>query len=84
MSSKLVCYLVAGAVLALLGGCGRDEVRADFMDGCVHSGVSKSVCKCVFEKVEPDLRAMHASGRMAPGEVLGQRIVQASMVCLRN
>jgi len=72
------------ACMALLGGCGRDAVKADFMEGCVQSGVSKSLCKCIFSKVESQLRAMEASQQLAPSDEVQLELVQATQVCLRE
>ncbi len=51
------------------------------MEGCVQGGVSKSICKCIFGKIEPELRQMHAGQRV---EGLGQRMTQATAACLRE
>jgi hypothetical protein len=72
------------ALLIPLVGCGRDQARADFMDGCVQGGASASICKCIFGKMEGDLRAMHASQRVSLSDEAGQRLVQATATCLRD
>lgn len=84
MTSRLPCRLAALTLLAALSGCGRDVVKADFMEGCVQSGVSKSICKCIFGKMEPDLRAMQAAGRTSPGAEVRQRLMQATAACARE
>ncbi|WP_157754946.1 hypothetical protein [Variovorax boronicumulans] len=84
MSARLLRLSSRLAVLSLLiplAGCGRDEVKVEFMEGCVQGGVSKSICKCIFGKIEPDLRQMHAGQRV---EGLGQRMTQATAACLRE
>lgn len=81
MSARFLCRLAIMALLIPVAGCGRDAVKADFMEGCVQSGVSKSICKCIFGKIEPDLRAMHAGQQV---EGLGQRMTQATAACLRE
>lgn len=81
MSAKLLCRLAFVAVLIPLAGCGRDEAKVDFMEGCAQGGVSKTICKCIFGKIESDLREMHAGQRV---EELGQRMTQATAACLRE
>ncbi|MNX83582.1 hypothetical protein D3C86_1153530 [compost metagenome] len=81
MSAKFPCRLAAIVLLASLAGCGRDEVKADFMEGCVQGSASKSICKCIFGKIEPDLRQMHAGQQV---EELGQHMAQATAICLRD
>ncbi len=82
MSTRLLCRFAVVTLLVLLAGCGRDEVKIDFMEGCVQGGVSKSICKCIFGKIELDLRAMHAGQRVEEG--MGQRMTQATAACLRE
>lgn len=81
MSAKLLCRLAVVGLLIPLAGCGRDEAKVDFMEGCVQGGVSKSICKCIFGKIEPDLRQVHAG---QPVEGLGQHMAQATAICLRD
>ncbi|MNL08286.1 hypothetical protein D3C87_1290010 [compost metagenome] len=81
MKAKLLRRLAAVGLLIALAGCGRDEVKVDFMEGCVRGGASKSICKCIFGKIEPDLRQMHAGEQV---EALGQHMVQATAMCLRD
>ena len=84
MNISLPSRVAALIVLAALCGCGRDVVKADFMEGCVQSGVSKSICKCIFGKMEPDLRAMQAMGQVSPGGEASQRFMHATAACLRE
>jgi len=84
MSIGLRWYLFVLALSATVSGCGRDVVKTDFMEGCVQGGVSKSVCKCIFGKMEPDFRAMHAAGRMSLGTEASQRLMQAASACVRE
>lgn len=81
MNIKLLRRLAAIGLLIALAGCGRDEVKVDFMEGCVQGGISKSICKCIFGKIEPDLRQMHAGEQV---EGLAQRMTQATAICLRD
>ncbi|GER21381.1 hypothetical protein [Variovorax boronicumulans] len=81
MNAKLLRRLAAIGLLIALAGCGRDEVKVEFMEGCVRGGASKSICKCIFGKIEPDLRQMHAGEQV---EGLGQHMVQATAICLRD
>ena len=82
MSIRLPCHVAALIVLAALSGCCRDVVKADFMEGCVQSGVSKSICKCIFGKMEPDLRAMQAAGQTSLGGESSQRLLHSTAACL--
>lgn len=81
MNAKLLRRLAAVGLLIALAGCGRDEVKVEFMEGCVRGGASKSICKCIFGKIEPDLRQMHAGEQV---EGLGQHMTQATAICLRD
>lgn len=81
MNATFLRRFVAVGLLIALAGCSRDEVKVDFMEGCVRGGASKSICKCIFGKIEPDLRQMHAGEQV---EGLGQRMVQATAICLRD
>lgn len=82
MSARLLRFLSALALGVVVAGCGRDEVKVDFMNGCTQGGVvPKSTCSCVFDKVEKDLRAMHASEQMSVSNEVAQRLVMASASC---
>ncbi|MNV54729.1 hypothetical protein D3C71_1469380 [compost metagenome] len=81
MNIKRLRRLAAIGLLIALAGCGRDEVKVEFMEGCVRGGASKSICKCIFGKIEPDLRQMHAGQQV---EELGQHMAQATAICLRD
>lgn len=85
MSGRFACCLAALAMLAQLAGCARDEVKAEFMNGCLQGNtVSKSTCECVFGKLEPNLRAMHKAQRPFMSEALTQRLVQVAALCQRE
>ncbi|MDP9881338.1 hypothetical protein J2W25_005674, partial [Variovorax boronicumulans] len=43
MNIKLLRRLAAIGLLIALAGCGRDEVKVEFMEGCVRGGASKSI-----------------------------------------
>lgn len=47
-------YAILCAAVLALAGCSDEnsKIRGEFIAGCVHGGLSKSVCACSFKKIE--------------------------------
>lgn len=60
-------YAILCAAVLALAGCSDEnsKIRGEFIAGCVHGGLSKSVCACSFKKIESK-----CSGQLIPDTAL--------------
>jgi hypothetical protein len=55
INTMLKNILIISLLTVSLFACTNDEsskIKGDFLAGCVSSGASKSVCKCIYSKLQ--------------------------------
>lgn len=74
-------------LIVLTAACGDEnsKARGEFLAGCVHSGLPKSACACMFDKITEkytvkELQAFDQQLK-APPEAFVQVTMQAAMAC---
>jgi hypothetical protein len=79
--------LLSLASIAFLYGCSDEnkEVRGEFLAGCIQGGATKSICSCIFKKIEgkytPDELKKLNSPMNAPPESFLRDIMNSALSC---
>jgi hypothetical protein len=78
---------ITAMALVTLAGCSDEnsQVRGKFLSGCVQGGASKSICSCMFEKLEEkyspaEMKTMN-NQYGTPPEQLIEDVLASAMVC---
>lgn len=79
--------LLAGIfIVSLLAGCSQESrVRGQFLSSCTSTGMPKSVCSCMFDKITEsysvkELEAFDQQARVLP-EAFAKVSMDAALVC---
>lgn len=72
-----IAMTAAFVSLLALGGCSSeaDRIRGEFIAGCINGGGPKSICACVFDKMESkfdleEIEAMSSAYELPPQNVM--------------
>ena len=71
-------------VLILSAGCSdkNSKFKAEYMEGCVASGTSKSICACVYDKMGNDIQKLQVDASLALTGEYKTRVYQSIMACM--
>lgn len=68
---------------ALLAACG-DRVESEFMSGCASTSALTKICKCVYRRVEPDLKKLKEDGAYLMDASFNRRFNGAMQACAKD